>query len=550
MRDLFITARSFIKCLNAFLKYRKATKDMNQKYPDATAEEIQREDTCIICREEMRPWAATNPPTGENVAANVPQIPISERTRAKKLPCGHVLHLGCLKSWLERQQVCPTCRRPVVERTVTIAQAARQAQANGAQPLAPGQLPLPPALPPRGARQQPNANGIRMMNLGPLRLAFGRAPLLPHEANAHNGAAVPNQAAEGLNIPPGARVYGLEIGGGPRNQPAANVHTLPHTMPHAGTADIETEISRLEARIQDELRRLALPRAELEVFRRMAQELQALRQLHPHPQQAQAPVPATPGTGLFQPTHPAIPHVGPASRHIAAPGSTAIPSGSPDLPAGVSIPEGWSLLPLQNAGRATLGFGHVQPSFGPATTAQAPPPAAGPSAPVDIPASRPALSVTHAPTPVWGAPRDDATTSAWQFPASTASAADENVVRQRPSADNLENIADSVSAGTVHDRSEAVPQADVSVPGTAETRGSTICTENGHGTFATKANHPHDEAQASRSEMISDSQNGSAVQGQSGELASPYTGGDATASERHKGKGRAATVEESADGEQ
>lgn len=44
--------------------------------------------TCIICREEM--------------------------TTAKKLLCGHLFHVHCLRSWLERQNTCPTCRAPVV----------------------------------------------------------------------------------------------------------------------------------------------------------------------------------------------------------------------------------------------------------------------------------------------------------------------------------------------------------------------------------------------------------------------------------------------------
>merc|ERR1711939_604227 len=35
------------------------------------------------------------------------------RDGAKKLACGHVLHVECLKRWLEQQQTCPTCRRPV-----------------------------------------------------------------------------------------------------------------------------------------------------------------------------------------------------------------------------------------------------------------------------------------------------------------------------------------------------------------------------------------------------------------------------------------------------
>lgn len=43
--------------------------------------------TCIICREEM--------------------------TTAKRLSCGHLFHVQCLRSWLERQHTCPTCRAPV-----------------------------------------------------------------------------------------------------------------------------------------------------------------------------------------------------------------------------------------------------------------------------------------------------------------------------------------------------------------------------------------------------------------------------------------------------
>ena len=33
---------------------------MNARYPDATSEEVAREDVCIICREEMRPWQQSN----------------------------------------------------------------------------------------------------------------------------------------------------------------------------------------------------------------------------------------------------------------------------------------------------------------------------------------------------------------------------------------------------------------------------------------------------------------------------------------------------------
>src|SRR5271168_4431915 len=97
MRDLFVTARSFAKRLTAFLRYRRATQDMNKRYEDATVEDIQREDTCIICREEMRPWSVTNPqapPAGPGALPPARHATtVNERSRPKKLPCGHILHL-------------------------------------------------------------------------------------------------------------------------------------------------------------------------------------------------------------------------------------------------------------------------------------------------------------------------------------------------------------------------------------------------------------------------------------------------------------------------
>ncbi|XP_024542114.1 ERAD-associated E3 ubiquitin-protein ligase HRD1B [Selaginella moellendorffii] len=89
VRELYEIFRNFKARVTDFIRYRKVTSNMNERFPDATAEELGRSDaTCIICREEM--------------------------STAKKLPCGHLFHVHCLRSWLERQQTCPTCRSPVI----------------------------------------------------------------------------------------------------------------------------------------------------------------------------------------------------------------------------------------------------------------------------------------------------------------------------------------------------------------------------------------------------------------------------------------------------
>ncbi|KAG8843156.1 E3 ubiquitin-protein ligase hrd1 [Tulasnella sp. 330] len=134
VRDVYITARSFVTRVQDLIRYRSATKNMDQKYPNATREELNgtSDRTCIICREEMVPLeaeAAGQPRDGPN-------------DTPKKLPCGHIFHFHCLRSWLERQQSCPTCRRSVLE-------TAPPTQNNAAAPPVP--VPAAPAQPAPGA---------------------------------------------------------------------------------------------------------------------------------------------------------------------------------------------------------------------------------------------------------------------------------------------------------------------------------------------------------------------------------------------------------------
>lgn len=106
-----MTLRSFIARGTDLIRYRQATRNMDQLYPDATPEELDRmgDKTCIICREEMVARAADGEPAPPADADGPNETP-------KKLACGHVFHFHCLRSWLERQQSCPTCRRDVLGR--------------------------------------------------------------------------------------------------------------------------------------------------------------------------------------------------------------------------------------------------------------------------------------------------------------------------------------------------------------------------------------------------------------------------------------------------
>lgn len=90
IRDLYWTIRNFRNRVRDFLRYRRVTSRMDL-FPNADEADLARcDNVCIICREEMT-MATVN----------------------KKLPCGHVFHVHCLRSWLERQQSCPICRNPV-----------------------------------------------------------------------------------------------------------------------------------------------------------------------------------------------------------------------------------------------------------------------------------------------------------------------------------------------------------------------------------------------------------------------------------------------------
>jgi len=91
VRDLWMSYVNLKRRLVIFNKYRHLTANMNERFPDATPEELVAcEHTCIICRDLMEAGPG-----------------------AKRLPCAHIFHLDCLRLWLQQQQSCPTCRADI-----------------------------------------------------------------------------------------------------------------------------------------------------------------------------------------------------------------------------------------------------------------------------------------------------------------------------------------------------------------------------------------------------------------------------------------------------
>uniref|UniRef100_A0A0C9RQW2 TSA: Wollemia nobilis Ref_Wollemi_Transcript_22094_2583 transcribed RNA sequence n=1 Tax=Wollemia nobilis TaxID=56998 RepID=A0A0C9RQW2_9CONI len=93
---LFLNLRALLSAIlrriKSFLRLRAAMNTLQGALPDATQDELRAyDDECAICKEPM--------------------------ARAKRLPCAHLFHLPCLRSWLDQgigeTYSCPTCRRPL-----------------------------------------------------------------------------------------------------------------------------------------------------------------------------------------------------------------------------------------------------------------------------------------------------------------------------------------------------------------------------------------------------------------------------------------------------
>ncbi|KAL8682158.1 MAG: hypothetical protein Q9186_001779 [Xanthomendoza sp. 1 TL-2023] len=303
IRDVALTIRSFYKRIRDFVQYKQATRDMNSRYPDATAEEILREDVCIICRENMTVWQS---PTisGARDAPRAERRPIDERQRAKKLPCGHLLHFACLRSWLERQQICPTCRTPVLGNNA--------ATANPNQPAGPNVRGGPGA-------NNAQAAGPHVYTFGPFRLVFGARHI--NNNNTNPAAAAVAAAAAAANT-----------SGDSSHAVLQNRTSIP-----LSSAAVHVQLNQIEQHIAHEINHLSHLSDQLHVLRALQAELARIRVFQGH---RGHPGPA-PNHQLRQTFSM------PAQQSVQAYREVLVGSDERNMPAGLSIPDGWSLHALQ-----------------------------------------------------------------------------------------------------------------------------------------------------------------------------------------------------------
>ncbi|PFX27150.1 E3 ubiquitin-protein ligase synoviolin B [Stylophora pistillata] len=201
IRPMYLTLRGFKKCISDVIMSRRAISNMNTLYPDATPEELQQGDNvCIICREEMT-------------------------TGCKKLPCNHIFHTSCLRSWFQRQQTCPTCRMDVLRPQPPpqpqqppppqVPQPPFGFPPMGVPPPPPMGIPPTPGVSPQGLPNAPPVMFPGWPPMGAPPFPPGQQPPVPSQAPAPGvtsatGSSSPPQPGD-LTIPPNMDFSSLNI---------------------------------------------------------------------------------------------------------------------------------------------------------------------------------------------------------------------------------------------------------------------------------------------------------------------------------------------------
>ncbi|KAI5954592.1 HRD1 [Candida jiufengensis] len=174
--------------INQLLAFIESSKRLDTQLPNATQSDLAENDNlCIICREDMYSIEDYQ---------RIFKKPQSSRRCAKKLQCNHILHMGCLKDWLERSDNCPLCRRKVFGGTNINTRPATtpgwQEQQNQNQ-----NHHIPNNAPPPPPAQDIPQNGSQPLSPQP------QSPQFPHTGNSSattTGASTPRNLYHQFNL--------------------------------------------------------------------------------------------------------------------------------------------------------------------------------------------------------------------------------------------------------------------------------------------------------------------------------------------------------------
>ncbi|EDO17236.1 hypothetical protein Kpol_1035p50 [Vanderwaltozyma polyspora DSM 70294] len=116
LKDVIWNVISLYKHTGSLWKTWKNNKQLDDKLPTASIEELKNTDNniCIVCMDDLLPRINSEKYDSQREKELYDHI-MKSKQKPKKLPCGHILHLNCLKNWMERSQTCPICRLPVFD---------------------------------------------------------------------------------------------------------------------------------------------------------------------------------------------------------------------------------------------------------------------------------------------------------------------------------------------------------------------------------------------------------------------------------------------------
>lgn len=118
IKDVFWDVLTLCQNVTSLWKIWRNNKQLDDKLKTMSPVELADTDNvCIVCMDELCAHLeeAMQGPQRHSTAS-------TSKYKPKRLPCGHVLHLFCLKNWMERSQTCPICRLPVFDENGNVVQ--------------------------------------------------------------------------------------------------------------------------------------------------------------------------------------------------------------------------------------------------------------------------------------------------------------------------------------------------------------------------------------------------------------------------------------------